>query len=142
MLSVTFMTILTCFTCHEKKQILDHVIHDVLRVQKQVSACFGERHQNHCFLIVIVIHLPEGIAIKGSLWIAVNAPQTMTKLCPDLKVGVRQSKVYRSSLFCLTVSCHEVFPTSNIDSFVQITFSHSSQIHFWCFDANSNLLCL
>ena len=54
MLSVTFTTILTCSTRHEKKQILDHVIHDVLPVQKHISTCFGERHQNHCFLIVIL----------------------------------------------------------------------------------------
>ena len=54
MLSMTFTTILTCSTRHEKKQILDHVIHDVLPVQKHVLACFGERHQNHCFLIVII----------------------------------------------------------------------------------------
>ena len=49
-----FTKILTCSTRHEKKQILDHVIHDILPVQKHVSACFGERHQNHCFLIVVL----------------------------------------------------------------------------------------
>ena len=53
MLSVMFTIILTYSTCHEKKQILDHVIHDVLIVVKLRFYMLVKAYRNSKKLIVV-----------------------------------------------------------------------------------------
>ena len=109
MLSVTFTTILTCSTRYKKKQILDHVIHDVLPVQKHVSACFGECHQNHCFLIVIS-SLPCLFPLVFCLLaVHLNSAQYLISFFARLFLFKSYLVLLRLNLALLPLSCDNFF---------------------------------